>query len=93
MSRKWFYDVVVSIYTETCRTECFPIYGGFETEEEALNRINNDNILEADFREYCSENETAELEIEIRDEDNNLIDVIGVNWPQKNYRDLRENFS
>lgn len=78
MSRKWFYDVVASIYTETCRVDSHPICGGFETEEDAMDYINANDISEVDYYKYCRNDETAYIEIEERDEDNNIGNVIVV---------------
>ena len=34
---KRYFDIVASIYTETCRTNSYLVCGGFSTDEEAMN--------------------------------------------------------
>lgn len=78
MSREWFYDVVASICTETCRTDCHMICSGFKTVEDAMGYINANDISEVDYYKYCRDDETVYIEIEERDEDNNLGYIITV---------------
>lgn len=75
----FYYDVVASICTETCRTDSHLIFGGFNTEEEALCYIDEHNISEADYYKYCRDDETVYIEIERRnDTDGTICDVVTV---------------
>lgn len=75
----YYYDVVASICTETCRTDSHLICGGFNTLVEAVSYINEHNISEVDYYSYCRDDETAYIEIEKRnDSDGSIIDVITV---------------
>ena len=76
---KYYYDVVASICTETCRTDSYLICGGFDTEEEAMDYINKHNVSEVDYYKHCKDDETAYIEIEERnDEDGSIVCVITV---------------
>jgi len=74
----YYYDVVASICTETCRTDNRFICGGFSTEEEAMDYINKNDISEEDYYWLCNEDEMAYIEIEVYNEDNSIIKVITV---------------
>lgn len=75
----FYYDVVASICTETCRTDSHLICGGFDTLEEAVEYINEHDISEEDYYKYCRDDETAYIEIERRNKINGTIyDVITV---------------
>ena len=63
----YYYDIVASICTETCRTDSHLICGGFNTAEEAVGYIDAHNISEADYYSYCRDDETAYIEIEEHD--------------------------
>ena len=67
MKRYYYYDVVASICDETCRTDCYLICGGFNTEYEAIEYINTHNVSEEDYYRFCKDNETAYIEIEKHD--------------------------
>ena len=71
-----YYDVVVSICSETCRTDSYLICGGFNTEEEAMNYIDTHGISEVDYYKYCKYDETAYIEIEEHEEDGSITNVI-----------------
>jgi hypothetical protein len=77
--KKYYYDVVVSIRTETCRTDSDVICGGFATEDEAMDYINTHDISERDYEYRCHDDETAYIEIEENDTDGNIIKIIAVN--------------
>lgn len=72
----YYYDVVASICTETCRTDSHLIFGGFNTEEEAMDYINANNISEVDYYRYCNNDETAYIEIEVRNLDGSIVEII-----------------
>lgn len=75
----YYYDIVASICTETCRTDSHLICGGFNTKEEAVEHINTHNISEEDYYKYCRDDETAYIEIEERnDSDGSIVNVITV---------------
>ena len=74
----YYYDVVASICTETCRTDSHLICGGFDTENEAMYYINSHNISEVDYYRYCRDDETAYIEIEVHDDNGTVIEVITV---------------
>lgn len=76
--KKYYYDVVVSICTETCRTDSDLICGGFETEDDAMDYINTHDISESDYECRCRDDETAYIEIEEHDIDGSLVSVITV---------------
>ena len=63
----YYYDVIASIYNETCRTDSRLICGGFDTIEEAMEYINNNDVAEKDYYWLCNEGETAYIEIETHD--------------------------
>ena len=71
-----YYDVVASICTETCRTDSCLICGGFDTEEEAMSYINTRKVSEIDYYCYCKDDEVVYIDIEKRDENGELIDII-----------------
>ena len=74
-----YYDVVASICDEYRRTDSRLICGGFSTDEEAINYINEHDISEEDYYWLCSEGETAYIEIERHnDVDGSISDVITV---------------
>lgn len=77
LTEKYYYDVVASICSETCRTDSHLVCGGFKT-EEAMDYINKNNVSEEDYYKYCRENETAYIEIEVRDNNSSIIEVITV---------------
>lgn len=70
--------VVASICSESLRTESYLVFDGFKTEEEAMDYINEHNVSEVDYYKYCRDDETAYIEIEMRDNDSNIIEVITV---------------
>lgn len=73
----YYYDVVTSICAETFRTDSYLIYGGFKTEEEAINYIKENEIFEEDYYTYCNNDEAAYIEIEKRNEaDGSLVEII-----------------
>jgi hypothetical protein len=72
----YYYDIVASICTETCRTDSYLICGGFNTEEEAMDYINANNISEVDYYKYCNDDETAYIELETHDADGSVIEVV-----------------
>ena len=75
----YYYDIVASICSETCRTDSRLVCGGFDTEEKAWNYINDNDVSEEDYYWLCNEGETAYIEIERRnDADGTLCDVITV---------------
>lgn len=63
----YYYDVVASICSETCRTDSYLVCGGFNTAEEAVNYINEHDVSETDYYQFCNDNETAYIEIETHD--------------------------
>ena len=63
----YYYDIVASICNEYRRTDSHLICGGFDTEKEAMNYINEHNISEEDYYKYCKDDETAYIEIETHD--------------------------
>lgn len=72
----YYYDVVASICTETCRTDSYLICGGFDTLEEAMDYIQTHNISSVYYEFHCKDNETAYIEIEERDDlGGNIVDV------------------
>lgn len=72
----YYYDVVASICTETCRTDSHLICGGFNTLEEAMNYIETHSISSVYYECYCKDDETAYIEIEERDDlGGNIVDV------------------
>ena len=73
-----YYDVVASICNETCRTDSYLISGGFYTEEEAREYINLHDVSEVDYYRYCRDDETAYIEIEERDDNGNIINVVTI---------------
>ena len=76
----YYYDVVASICTETCRTDSYLICGGFNTLEEAMNYIKAHHVSEVDYECYCKDNETAYIEIEERDDlGGNIVDILTIN--------------
>lgn len=75
----YYYDVVASICSETCRTDSFLICGGFSTVEEAVNYIDEHDVSEEDYYWLCNEGETAYIEIETHDAlSGSVCDVITV---------------
>ena len=72
----YYYDVVASICSETCRTDSHLVCGGFNSLKEAVDYINTNNISEEDYYKYCKEDETAYIEIERHDADGNIRGVI-----------------
>ena len=74
----YYYDVVASICTETCRTDSCLVCGGFNTEEEAMDYINKHNVSEVDYYCYCKDDETAYIEIEEHNADGSVTNVITV---------------
>jgi hypothetical protein len=76
LTEKYYYDVVASICTETCRTDSYLICGGFNTEEEAMDYINANNISEVDYYKYCNDDETAYIELETHDADGGVVEVV-----------------
>ena len=75
---KYYYDIVASICTEICRTDSHLVCGGFKTEEDAVDYINKYNVSEVDYYKYCKDDETAYIEIEVRDNNSSIIEVITV---------------
>lgn len=78
LTEKYYYDVVASICNETCRNDSYLVFSGLKTEEEAMNYINKYNISEEDYYKYCRDGETAYIEIEVRDNNSSIIEVITV---------------
>ena len=77
--KKYYYDVVVSICTETERVGSDLICGGFKTEDEAMKCIEDGKFSLIPYYNRCKDNEIACIEIEKReDETENLIDIITV---------------
>ena len=75
----YYYDIVASICNEYRRTDSHLVCGGFNTEEEAMDYINEHNINEEDYYKYCKDDETAYIEIETHDALNgNICDVVTV---------------
>jgi hypothetical protein len=75
----YYYDVVASICSETCRTDSRLIYGGFATKEEAMDYINEHDVYEEDYYWLCNEDEAAYIEIEVHDTlSGGICDVITV---------------
>ena len=75
--KKYYYDVVVSICTETERTDSDIICGGFATKEDAIKYINDNGISEVYYYYRCREDETAYIEIEERDDETGaIVDII-----------------
>ena len=74
-----YYDVVVSIYKDkncNVRTDSHLLCGGFETEDEATDYINNNEINEY---KYCySDKEYPCIEIEEHNEDGSLECIIEI---------------
>lgn len=74
-----YYDVVVSIYEdENCnvRIDSHLLSGGFKTEDEAMEYINNNEINEY---KYCYSNEEyPRIEIEEHNEDGSLTGIIEI---------------
>ena len=76
----YYYDVVASICTETCRTDSHLICGGFNTLEDAMNYIKTHNISEAYYECYCKDDETVYIEIEERDDlGGNIVNILTIN--------------
>ena len=63
----YYYDIVASICNEYKRTDSHLICGGFDTEEEAMDYINEHNISEEDYYKYCKDDETVYIEVEAHD--------------------------
>lgn len=78
LTEKYYYDIVASICTETCRTDSHLVCGGFKTEDEAMEYIDSHNISEVDYYRYCRDDETAYIEIEEHDADGSVVGVITV---------------
>ena len=77
--KRYYYDVVVSICTETERTDSDVICGGFATREDAIKYIDDNEISEVDYYSRCRDNETVYIEIEERDDETGaIVDVITV---------------
>lgn len=74
----YYYDVVASICDEFCRRDNHLICGGFKTEEEAMDYINKYNVSEQDYYQYCQDDETAYIEIEVRDNNSSIVHIITV---------------
>lgn len=75
----FYYDVVVSICTETSRVDSDLICGGFDTVEDAMDYINSNNVSEEDYYWRCDDGQTAYIEIEVHNDLNgNICDVITV---------------
>lgn len=75
----YYYDVVASICNETCRRDSHLICGGFDSEEEAMDYINEYDISEEDYYRFCNEGETVYIEIEVRNSlDGTICEVITV---------------
>jgi hypothetical protein len=73
------YDIVASICDETRRIDSHLICGGFNTVEEAVDYINTHDVSEVDYYKYCRDDETAYVEIEVRDAlGGHIVDVITV---------------
>jgi hypothetical protein len=72
----YYYDVVASICSETCRTDSHLVCGGFNSLEEAVDYININNISEEDYYKHCKEDETVYIEIERHDTDGNIRGII-----------------
>lgn len=75
-----YYDVVVSIYEEAYKNgvmiDSYLVCGGFKTEDEAMEYINNTEINEY---KYCySDNEYPCIEIEEHNEDGSIIGVTSI---------------
>lgn len=62
-----YYDVVISIYNEICRTDSRLICGGFNSIEEAVNYIDTHDVYEEDYYWLCEDDEAAYIEIETHD--------------------------
>lgn len=62
----YYYNVVASICDEICRTDSYLVCGGFCSEEEAMNYINENDVSEGDYYKYCKDNEVVYIEIEKR---------------------------
>lgn len=79
VKKRYYYDVVVSICTETERTDSDIICGGFATKEDAIKYIDDNGISEVDYYSRCREDETAYIEIEVRDDSTGaIVNVIAV---------------
>ena len=78
MKKYRYYDVVVSICTETCRTDSYLICGGFSTDNEAMAYINKHGISESDYECRCRDDEAPYLEIEEHDINGQITNVITV---------------
>lgn len=75
----YYYDVVASICTETCRNYSDLICGGFNTEEEARDYIETHDISEVDYEYLCSDDETVYIDIEKRSiVDGSLVYIIDI---------------
>lgn len=73
-----YYDIITSIYDGYRRVDCRLICGGFSTDEEAVNYINEHDICEEDYDWLCREGEMAYIEIEEHNEDGNIVNIITV---------------
>lgn len=73
-----YYDIVASIYDGHRRVDSRLICGGFSTDEEAVNHINENDIWEEDYYWLCNEGETAYIEIERHNADGSIGDIITV---------------
>lgn len=78
-----YYDVVCSIYEERGTNNCCDIRvdshllcGGFETEDEAMEYINNNDCSK--YNNCCSNREYPCIEIEKHNEDGSVAGVITV---------------
>ena len=76
INKKHYYDVVASIYDETCRTDSRLICGGFNTVEEAINYINEHDVSEENYYWLCVEGETAYIEIERHNIDGSISEIV-----------------
>jgi hypothetical protein len=75
----YYYDVVASICTETCRIDSHLICGGFNTLAEAMNYSQAHNISEVDYECYCKDNEIVYIEIEEKDAlSGNIVDILTI---------------
>lgn len=81
-----YYDVVCSIYKEVnnfcdTRVESYLLCGGFKTDDEAMEYINNNDCSRYD--DCCAKNEYPCIEIEEHDENGNVTGVVTVDQGEK----------
>lgn len=73
---KYYYDIVASICNEVCRTNSHLVCGGFDTLVDAIDYINRNNVSEVDYYKYCTNNETAYIEVEKHSDNGCIVDII-----------------